>query len=259
MSNPARSIHRITDLVAWKLKGSNVVVKPSFDVIPVDFVHRNNAFQAHIFLCRFDGEIDGVPYCFRKCYARGCPHNLCPHVSQAVMIANRYLQRDYILLRKAGIEVQERLFTLEDMLVKFDGYQEEHDPTLTIDDYVHMAKEGTEVSVEIGLEYVPAVETSRITRIHRRFLTLISWLRAWGKSTISNAVLPATRLTAKRKKRVARWKWPMPDFVSFMKNSMRLRSNTQRGFLSRVRVTADSLRENGSLCLSPMANPAERG
>lgn len=181
MSNPARSIHRITDLVAWKLKGSNVVVKPSFDVIPVDFVHRNNAFQAHIFLCRFDGEIDGVPYCFRKCYARGCPHNLCPHVSQAVMIANRYLQRDYILLRKAGIDVEERLFTLEDMLVKFDGYQEEHDPTLTIDDYIHMAKEGTEVSVEIGLEYVPAVEHFANYQNSQTFLNVDFVVESLGK------------------------------------------------------------------------------
>ncbi len=158
MSDPRTTIHRIADLASWKEKGSKVTCKPSFDVIPVDFVHRNNAFRAHVFLCHYEGEIDGEKYSFRKCYARGCPHNLCPHVSQAVMIANRYLQRDYVLLRKAGMEVEERLFTLEDMLVKFDGYQEETDPTLTIDDYIHMAKEGTEVSVDIDLEYVPAVE-----------------------------------------------------------------------------------------------------
>jgi hypothetical protein len=151
-------IHRVSDLVSFKDKGASVTCRQTFEVIPVDFQHRESPFQAHTFLCHFEGEIDEEQYSFRKCYARGCPHNLCPNVSQAVMIANRYLQRDYFLLRKAGIELEERLFTLEDMLVKFDGYQEEHDPTLTIDDYIHMAKEGTEVSVDIDLEYVPAVE-----------------------------------------------------------------------------------------------------
>ena len=157
-ANTAKSTKRISELVKLKGKGVTVTCRQTFEVIPVDFHHRGSPFKAHVFLCRFDGEIDGAEYSFRKCYARGCPNNLCPHVSQAVMIANRYLQRDYIRLKKVGIEVQERLFTLEDMLVKFDGYQEEHDPTLTIDDYIHMAEEGTEVSADITLEYVPAVE-----------------------------------------------------------------------------------------------------
>ena len=122
--------NRIADLVMLKQKGSNVTCKPSFEVIPVDFLHREHPYQAHVFLCQFEGEVDGQPYSFKKCYARGCPNNLCPHVSQAVMIANRYLQRDYRELNKAGIEVEERLFSLEDMLVKFEGYKEEHDPTL---------------------------------------------------------------------------------------------------------------------------------
>lgn len=157
-TNVSRSAKRISDLVNLKEKGAAVTCRQTFEVIPVDFHHRESPFQAHVFLCRFEGEIDGEKFSFRKCYARGCPNNLCPHVSQAVMIANRYLQRDYILLRKAGIDVEERLFTLEDMLVKFDGYREEHDPTLTIDDYINMAREGTKVSVDVTLEYVPAVE-----------------------------------------------------------------------------------------------------
>jgi hypothetical protein len=56
----------------------------------------------------------GRIYAFRKCYARGCPNNLCPHVSQAVMIANRYLQRDYRRMEDAGLKVEKNLFTLED-------------------------------------------------------------------------------------------------------------------------------------------------
>jgi hypothetical protein len=177
----ARSTKRISDLVKWKEKGAAVTCAQTFEVIPVEFHHRKSPFQAHVFLCNFEGEIDGEEYSFRKCYARGCSQNLCPHVSQAVMIANRYLQRDYMLLKKAGIEVEERLFTLEDMLVKFDGYQEEHDPTLTIDDYLHIAGEGAGVSVGISLEYVPAVEHFANYRNSQTFLTADFVVESLGK------------------------------------------------------------------------------
>jgi len=153
---PAKNPFRIVDLAAAKEQGSNVTCRTSFEVVPVDFHHRDNAYQAHVFLCEFSGRIDDREYLFRKCYARGCSHNLCPHVSQAVMIANRYLQRDYRLLREAGIDVDdERLFTLEDMLAKFD---ESFDPAMTIDDYINMAGEGVSVAISVEPEFVPAVE-----------------------------------------------------------------------------------------------------
>lgn len=149
---------RVTDLVGLKKKGSAVTCETSFEILPVDFVHHDNPFQAFIFLCRYQGTIEAEEYEFRKCYARGCPENECPHVSQAVMVANRYLQKDYRRLEQGGIEIERRLFTLEDMTVKFDGYQKEHDATLVIHDYINIAKEGNDVSVKVALEYVPGVE-----------------------------------------------------------------------------------------------------
>ena len=115
-------------------------------------------FRHSYFFAVTKAQLTGEEYEFRKCYARGCPDNLCPHVSQAVMIANRYLQKDYHKLEKAGIKIERRLFTLEDMTVKFDGYQKEYDATLVIHDYINIAKEGNDVSVEVRLEYVPGVE-----------------------------------------------------------------------------------------------------
>jgi len=149
---------RVTDLVGLKKKESTVTCGTSFEILPVDFAHHDNPFQAFIFLCRYKGTVDGEAYEFRKCYARGCPENLGPHVSQAVMIANRYLQKDYRKLEKAGIEIERRHFTLEDMTVKFDGYQKEHDATLVIHDFINIAAEGNDVSVKVELEYVPGVE-----------------------------------------------------------------------------------------------------
>ncbi len=181
MADKITSPNRITDLVTLKSKGLKVTCRPSFEVIPVDFLHRDNPFQAYVFLSRFEGEVDGQKYSFRKCYARGCPNNLCPHVSQAVMIANRYLQRDYRQLRKAGIDVEEKLFTLEDMLVKFDKVQEERDPTLTIEDYINIAREGNEVSIDINLEAVPAVEHFAHHENSQTFLTVNFTVKCLGK------------------------------------------------------------------------------
>ena len=155
MNNPPK---RVTDLIELKQRGKLIACRTDFEILPVDFAHRNNPFQAYIFLCSYSGTINGKEFVFRKCYSRGCPHNLCPHVFQAVMIANRYLQRDYRRLERCGIEIEKRMFTLEDMMVKFNGYHEEYGPILTIHDYINIAKEGNEVSIEINIEYVPAVE-----------------------------------------------------------------------------------------------------
>ena len=149
---------RVTDLIEHKNQGADVTCRPEFEIMPVDFRHRDNQFTAYVFLCRYIGTIDGADYMFRKCYARGCPHNLCPHVSQAVLIANRYLQRDYYRLQQGGIAVEVKLFTLEDMVVKYEDLHETQDQLLTIHDYINIAKEGNAVSVEILLEYVDAVE-----------------------------------------------------------------------------------------------------
>ncbi len=160
MNLPSQTTHpnRITDLVTLITRGASVTCGTEFEILPVDFQHRENPFQALIFLCRYTGEIDGQAYGFRKCYARGCPNNLCPHVSQAVMIANRYLQKDYRKLEQAGIVIEKKLFTLEEMTVKFEGVQETHGPTMVIHDYITMAKEDNSVSVLPQIEFVPAVE-----------------------------------------------------------------------------------------------------
>ncbi|MBL0716316.1 MAG: hypothetical protein JJV98_21765 [Desulfosarcina sp.] len=158
LAKPKFPPHRITDLITFTNSGASVAARVTFEILPVDFAHRDNPFQAYIFLSRYAGDIDGRAYEFRKCYARGCPNNLCPHVSQAVMIANRYLQRDYRRMQDAGIEIEKNLFTLDDMMVKFDNAHEAYGSVMALHDYINLAREGNDVSVEIKLEYVPAVE-----------------------------------------------------------------------------------------------------
>ena len=148
----------ITDLVLLKQKGAVVTVDNTFEINEVDLLHEKNPFRAFLFFSVFSGTVDGESYEFRKCYSRGCTHNLCPHVSQAVMIANRYLKRDYKTLEKAGIRLQENLFSLEDMLARFEKKRGEFVNTLILEDYIHIAKDGDEIAVQVSVEKFPAVE-----------------------------------------------------------------------------------------------------
>lgn len=153
-----RDPRRITDLIEAKSGGSDVQLNIRFEIIPAEFHHRSNPFQAYIFLARYVGAIDGRAFEFRKCYARGCPNNLCTHVSQAVKIANRYLQRDYHALETGGIDVDKILFSLDDMVIKFDALKDDGPPQLSIPDLVVIAKSGKVITVQVTLELIPAVE-----------------------------------------------------------------------------------------------------
>ncbi|OIP89383.1 MAG: hypothetical protein AUK55_14565 [Syntrophobacteraceae bacterium CG2_30_61_12] len=150
---------RITDLINARTEGAMVSCRLDFEILPVEFTHRDQSFHAYVFLCRYAGEIDGRPYSFRKCYGRGCKHNKCLHVAQAVMIANRFLERDYRRLREAGIDPGEQRFVLEDMMVQFDRREQDQGPqVLDIYDFINQARAGNDVGIESEIEYVPAVE-----------------------------------------------------------------------------------------------------
>jgi len=182
-----KSPHRITDLVEFIQNGETITCNTLFEIVPVDFVHGNIEFQAYIFLCKYSGAIGSQEYTFRKCYARGCPNNLCPHVSQAVMIANRYLQRDYKKLLDAGIKLEENFFSLEEMLVKYDTIEPEKNETtgsiLTIHDYINIAKEGNKVDVGIDLEIIPAVEHFANQKTEQTFLMVDFNIKTLGKDS----------------------------------------------------------------------------
>ncbi|MEJ2040723.1 MAG: hypothetical protein P8X55_17600 [Desulfosarcinaceae bacterium] len=155
LASPPR---RITDLVNAKAGGADVRLKIDFEILPTDFHHRSQPFKAYIFLTRYSGSVDGKAFAFRKCYARGCPNNLCTHVSQAVRIANRYLQRDFQRLKTAGLTVEDRLFRLDEMVVKFEHLHEQDQPAMTIPDLVGLAAGGKALQVTVDLAYLPAVE-----------------------------------------------------------------------------------------------------
>jgi len=174
---------RITNLIELKSRGAAVTCSPVLDIFPVDFSHRSHHFKAVVFLGRFSGTADGQQYTFRKCYARGCTHDLCPRVSQAVMIANRFLQRDYHRLEQSGIGIEQKLFTLEGSLVRLAALKEDPRKAMIMDDYIRMAKGGDKISVDIALEYVPAIEHFEYHQNHQTFLMADFTVTAQGRTT----------------------------------------------------------------------------
>lgn len=152
------SPRRVTDLINAKAGGADVRLQIDFDILPTDFHHGSNPFKAYIFLARYSGRINHNAFAFRKCYARGCPNNLCTHVFQAVGIANRYLQRDYQALRSAGIAVGDTLFKLDEMVVKFDRLHEQGEPAITIPELIGLAAADTALQITVELALLPAVE-----------------------------------------------------------------------------------------------------
>jgi hypothetical protein len=56
------------------------------------------------------------------------------------------------------------------MLLKFKEQKDAFVSTLIIDDYVNIAKEGNDISIEVSLEYLPAVENFAHHKEKRMFL-----------------------------------------------------------------------------------------
>lgn len=173
---------RITDLIELKSRGTAITCSSALDIIPVDFSHRSHHFRAVVFLGRFSGVADSQQYTFRKCYARGCTHDLCPRVSQAVMIANRFLQRDYHRLEQSGIGIEKKLFTLEGSVVRLKALKDDPREAMIMDDYIRMAKEGNKISVDIALEHVPAIEHFEYHQNSQTFLMADFTVTAQGES-----------------------------------------------------------------------------
>jgi len=103
------------------------------------------------------------------------------------MIANRYLKRDYKKLLDAGIKLEEKFFSLEEMLVKYDTIEPEKNKTtgaiLTIFDYINIAKEGNTVNIGIDLEIISAVEHFANQKNEQTFLMVDFNIRTLGRDS----------------------------------------------------------------------------
>ncbi len=148
----------IGDLFLLDARRHLVTCSAGLEIVPVNFFQHDSCLQAYTMFARFSGEVDGTPYTFRKCYARSFLKDSCRRGMQAVMVANRDLQRDYRRLSRAGISINKEFFSLQDLLIRQSSGDEPCCPPVTIIDFVYIAREGNLVNVEVLLNRVAAVE-----------------------------------------------------------------------------------------------------
>ena len=153
-----QAVKRIQDLLWAKSKGQSIVCNPRLELIPADFFNKLTWERVRIFVCRFSGSVAGTDFSFRKCYGRTQLNGSCRGGTNAVMTANRFLEKDYHRLQKTGIKTSGPLFSLQDLLIDQNLPQETGFPPMTIYDFIYMAEEGNQVIVEVDLDTITAIE-----------------------------------------------------------------------------------------------------
>ncbi|RLC00627.1 MAG: hypothetical protein DRH90_18040 [Deltaproteobacteria bacterium] len=174
--------NRISDLVSLKQNGLSVTCQTYFEIVPLEIDDSGNSVRAFIFLCRYGGTIDGKAYGFRKCYARACSDQHCANMYQAVMTAKPYAYADYDKLERAGIVLEKRRMTLEEIVKKFEGMQETYGPTQIIHDYIDMARQGHGVKIDPVLNIMSAQEYIDNYKIQRIFLMVVFGITCQGNT-----------------------------------------------------------------------------
>lgn len=164
---------RISDLISLKRNGLTVTCQTYFEIVPLEVDNDGDTVRAFIFLCRYGGTVDGEAYGFRKCYARACSGHQCSHIYQAIMTAKSYANADYDKLERAGIVLEKRRMTLEEVAKKFEGMQETYGPTQIIHDYIDMAQQGYDIEIDPVLNVLSAQEYVDNYKIQRSFLMVV--------------------------------------------------------------------------------------
>ncbi|MDX2513045.1 MAG: hypothetical protein QNK25_13440 [Desulfobacterales bacterium] len=173
---------RISDLVYLNQKGFAVTCQTYFEIVRLDVDNSENSSKAFIFLCRYGGTVNGETYGFRKCYARSCSDHQCSNIYQAVMTAKSYANADYDKLGQAGIVLEKRRMTLEEIVRKFERMQEQYGPTQIIHDYIDWAHQGLDIRIDSVLNFISAQEHIADYTVQMIFLMVTFSVSSQGKT-----------------------------------------------------------------------------
>ncbi|MFC1885043.1 hypothetical protein ACFL2O_09755 [Thermodesulfobacteriota bacterium] len=95
----------------------------------------------------FSGKVDGKPFNFIKNYSFA--DDEVQFALDCLLAANNRLQMDYERLEDAGISVKEVYFTFQNSFVGLPAGITNRRPVLRLQDFIHLARVGTPVSVEV--------------------------------------------------------------------------------------------------------------
>jgi len=86
------------------------------------------------------------------------------------MTAKPYAYADYDRLQQAGIALEKRHMTLEEIVKKFDGMLETYEPTPIIHDYIDMARQDHDIRIDPVLKLISVQEHFAVFNIQTVFL-----------------------------------------------------------------------------------------
>ena len=95
----------------------------------------------------FSGKVEGNPFSFIKNYSFA--DDEVQFALDCLLAANNRLQIDYERLEDAGIPVKEVYFTFQNSFVGLPVGLTNRRPVLRLQDFIHLARVGTPVSVEV--------------------------------------------------------------------------------------------------------------
>jgi hypothetical protein len=95
----------------------------------------------------FSGKVDGKPFVFIKNYS--FVDDEVQFALDCLLAANNRLQMDYERLEESGIKVKEVYFTFQNSFVGLPSGITNRRPVLRLQDFIHLARVGTKVSVEV--------------------------------------------------------------------------------------------------------------
>jgi hypothetical protein len=126
-------------------KKVDVEAKPTWKIVSLE--REGRAVDAVILSMRYSGKVDGEPFVMEKDYSFA--DDDARYALDCLLIANNRLQMDYDRLRAAGIPIKEEFFTFENAFFGLPGNASVRTPALRLQNFIHLARTGMPVSVDL--------------------------------------------------------------------------------------------------------------
>lgn len=137
-------------LIENAAEGKKVDIKASPKREVIRLKQNGQDVDSIVLSMEFSGKVDEKPFAFVKNYSFA--DDEVQFALDCLLAANNRLQIDYERLEDAGIPVKEVYFTFQNSFVGLPAGLANRRPVLRLQDFIHLARVGTPVSVEVTAE-----------------------------------------------------------------------------------------------------------
>jgi hypothetical protein len=134
-------------------KKVDLEAKPVRKVVGLE--REGRAVDTVILSMKYIGKVDGEAFSMEKDYSFA--DDDARYALDCLLIANNRLQMDYERLKAAGIPIKETFFTFENAFFGLAGDASVRTPALRLQNFIHLARTGMPVSVDLQPKRNPMV------------------------------------------------------------------------------------------------------